>query len=221
MLAGLFVFSILALSPAVADACSCMLRASCESIWSAAAVFEATVVAIEPYAGTPIDHPGGSFIQQERLVRLRDVRKWIGEPADVVITGSGGGDCGYEFKPGVRYVIAAYNRRFDSRLGISICSPTRPVAEASELLAYLDSLSQPSPGARVFGTVVVRQSQFDATRTNEGVAGARVSLAGPATRSTETGADGKYLIDRLPPGQVPRCPSICRIIGRSLRRSRP
>jgi len=52
-----------------------------------------------------------------------------------VATGLGGGDCGYFFDVGVKYVVYAYGP--DSALGTGICSLTGPASDPSSGLADL------------------------------------------------------------------------------------
>jgi hypothetical protein len=57
-----------------------------------------------------------------------------------IVTGAGGGDCGYAFRSGVAYVIYAY-KNSEGRLETGICSRTRPLTEAAEDVAYFHGLA--------------------------------------------------------------------------------
>jgi hypothetical protein len=75
-----------------------------------------------------------------RAVTLEVRRVWNGAPGDTVrvLTGTGGGDCGYPFEEGEEYVVFA--DRFDGFLVSSICSHTTDVKQAG---AIRDSLGTP------------------------------------------------------------------------------
>lgn len=56
-----------------------------------------------------------------------------------IFTGRGGGDCGYPFKVGERYLVYAYGNP-DEGWYAHICSRTRVAANATEDFAYLTKL---------------------------------------------------------------------------------
>jgi hypothetical protein len=57
-----------------------------------------------------------------------------------ILTGYGGGDCGYQFQVGIEYVIYAY-KNSAGRLETGICTRTRPLAEAAEDVKYIREMS--------------------------------------------------------------------------------
>ena len=57
-----------------------------------------------------------------------------------IVTGQGGGDCGYAFELGVDYVIYAY-KNSEGRLETGTCSRTRALAQATEDVAYFRAMS--------------------------------------------------------------------------------
>jgi hypothetical protein len=57
-----------------------------------------------------------------------------------ILTGYGGGDCGYQFQVGIEYVIYAY-KNSAGRLETGICMRTRPLAEAAEDVKYIREMS--------------------------------------------------------------------------------
>lgn len=71
-------------------------------------------------------------------VRLRVERVWKGSPrAEVrILTGRGGGDCGYQFEVGQSYLVYAYKWR-EAELGTNICQRTAKLSEASGDLRVL------------------------------------------------------------------------------------
>ena len=57
-----------------------------------------------------------------------------------LMTEPSGGQCGYPFRAGEKYVVYAYRYEGDAKLWASICSRTHPVGEADEDLRYLERL---------------------------------------------------------------------------------
>lgn len=201
-LTGIIVgLSILGLWPAAADACKCFTGPeACSGIAEADAIFEATVASIETRSRSL---PDSTVTHQERVVRLRDVRGWRGRVADVVVTGIGGGDCGYDFQVGVRYVIVGDRNESDGLVRTGVCSMTSPLAQAGAMRDYVESLSAPSTGGRLWGTVATQKpwAPGDGTpREPKPVANVRVTITGPAEASVTTGPDGRFSFDTLPPG---------------------
>ena len=106
--------------------------------------------------------PSTSPFPASRLVRFRVDQSWREEvPREVQVrTGSGGGDCGYTFIKGVRYLVFA--RRNGEQLNTSICSPTKPISDAGEDLEYLKTAFKPSVAGRIFGRVTFQRTDHDA-----------------------------------------------------------
>jgi hypothetical protein len=91
------------------------------------AVFSGTVVAIDK-------KPGDLYV----AVRFKIEESWkvtLSKEA-TVFTGQGGGDCGYKFEVGQRYLVYAY-RYNDADLGTNICQRTASLIEAAEDLKVL------------------------------------------------------------------------------------
>jgi len=184
---ALIVLVLFAGSADRAEACSCMGGIPiCQSFWTTPAVFSAMVLEV-----TPVPNPPGQDFMPQRVARLQVEQTWKGNLSGIVevSTGSGGGDCGYDLVVGMRYLIYAHPR--DGRLGVSICSRTKPLAEAAEDLAYLKSAFQPSAVGRVFGSVrYQRQKPEDPDRP---IAGYGVLLRGPDREwKATTNAGGRY-----------------------------
>jgi hypothetical protein len=186
--------------PRAAEGCSCALGIPpCRTVWNAAGVVEATVASIETVQGPPMSEKGPPI--RERLVRLQDVRTLTGESTDVVATGFGGGDCGYDFRVGTRYLIVTHKRSTDGRATTSICSPTQPAAWSGPLKSYFENLSRPSPGATLSGTVRLLRGLTDLSgRPNVPVAGVRMLLDGPVQQRAESNRNGEFNFARLPAG---------------------
>jgi hypothetical protein len=185
-----------------ADACSCAMSGPpCQAAWSTDVVFAGVVRSIES-----VDHPdlGGPY--QARRVRFDVDRGFRGIASAVadVGTGTGGGDCGYRFEVGKRYLVYAW-RSPDGRLTTGICSRTRPIEAAQDDLKYLASIPPASPGARVYGRVteIERDPGDDVTVDYGPVEGLLVSVQGTTfTLDATTNGDGRYEITGVPPGKA-------------------
>ena len=89
-----------------------------------------------------------------------------------VATGMGGGDCGYDFKTGERYLVYGNPNKIPTTAGersitvlssgpavtapltTSICSRTRPLAEATDDLELIRAANARKPEKRIFGRVL-------------------------------------------------------------------
>ena len=135
MLGFLALLGALWMAPACETGfCSCVgPRGVPSSAASADAVFTGRVVRVRNVMN------GG---RQMRRVTLRVDRAWKGVDARtvVVMTGSGGGDCGFPFRRRQSYLVYA-NGPPGEVLGVGICGRT---AEVSRAAADLRELGQPS-----------------------------------------------------------------------------
>jgi hypothetical protein len=195
---GVLLLALLILAPARVEACTCMLGAPvCETFWKTDVVFAGEVLEV-----TPIPNPAGEGFMPHRRVRLRVMQAWRGTVGDTVevTTGAGGGDCGYDFKQGISYLVYAHSR--EGALTTGICSRTRPLAQAGDDLAYLKTALQPSAAGRIFGTVQYQRTQEDVNQPPRLIANYRVELTGAGkTRTASTGADGRYEFTGVPAGR--------------------
>ncbi len=192
---------LLAALPREVAACSCMPSGPpCQGYFQSDVVFVGTVRSIEVRKARL---EGIESLVDRRFARfsIDGASGGLQGPETVVVTGTGGGDCGYDFKVGERYVVYAYRGK-DGSLGTGICSRTRPVAEAAEDLAYLAAIPATGAGARVFGTVGYWEPDAASGRQTEvPVADTQVLVRGAAgVFSGITGADGRYTIAGVPPG---------------------
>src|SRR5438270_9015897 len=118
-----------------AFACECAgTRPACQEYWEATAVFTGTV--IESHRITVND---GGYSHEMRAVHLSIDQSFRGvEGAEVeVLTGLGGGDCGFGFRQAQQYLVYAYRSDSDGKLYTSICTGTRSVSEAANDLTYI------------------------------------------------------------------------------------
>src|SRR5688572_15022207 len=134
----------LALVPAIAlllevppvRACMCVPPDSpLAEMTASAAVFVGVVISQEG----PHRIPAGedAFTLSHRTFRFNVIAAWKGVsgPEASVRTGSGGGDCGYDFRVGETYLV--YASQWRDTLGTSICTRTTPLSQARVDLAEL------------------------------------------------------------------------------------
>jgi hypothetical protein len=70
-----------------------------------------------------------------------------------VVTGFGGGDCGYGFERGERYLVYAQHRAGGDSLYAGICSRTARLADAADDLAYLRARDRAERVAGIEGQI--------------------------------------------------------------------
>ena len=186
---------------ATADACSCMtIGPSCQAAWTVDAVFAGTVRSIDPAADAAGRVPGATpmtvqfDIDQAFINSSRGPVQLVYEPLST---------CDFRFVAGRKYLVYA-SKDPDGRLRASICSRTRPLAEAVKDLEYLTALPQPGRG-RVYGRV---NEWVQHPADPHGVDGGPVENAvvtvrtATTTRDLTTDRDGRYEMTGLPPGPV-------------------
>ena len=102
---------------------------------------------------------------------IEESLKGINQKTVDVATGGGGGDCGYPFKSGERYLVYAYKSEgaaldasisrtviggssgMAAPLTANICSRTRPLSEATDDIELIRALNLGRPQTRIFGQV--------------------------------------------------------------------
>jgi protocatechuate 3,4-dioxygenase beta subunit len=138
------------------------------------------------------------------------------QSADVeVITGWGGGDCGYGFKLGQRYLVYAYREEGGKRLSTGICTRTRLLTEADDDFAFFRTVPTSNANGLVFGTVGKRNHEWkEGEKWYKPVADAELTIEGEGRQyqaqsdsqgnfRVENVVPGKYLVKlKLPPGLI-------------------
>jgi hypothetical protein len=203
---GFFVaFSLAAAlaAPRPADACSCMdAGPACQAFWKTDAVFDATVESIDDAVHAD-RAPDGVPLAAQRRVTLKVRQAWKGVtpgPLDVFTTESGT-SCGYDFKPGRRYLVFAFRNARDGRWMVSLCSATREYDGSGDEAAFLASLAEPARGGRIFGTVKAYERQFDQEHSSrERNIEVRITLSGAGKEWTAISRGGTYEFTALPSG---------------------
>jgi hypothetical protein len=192
-------------SPRVASACSCMPAGPpCQAYFETDAVFTGTVTAIAirkgPIEGIP---PDQLFDRRFVQISVERIGKGVQGAGVEVRTGMGGGDCGFDFKVGQRYVVYAYRGK-DGSLSTGICSRTRALSDAAEDVAFFSALPAARSGALVSGTITHWEyaPESHGTVGYGGVADVQVLVRGSAgVFSGMTDAEGRYFINGVPPGK--------------------
>jgi len=199
--APVLAMGLIAATPASGVACSCgeIAGPPCEATWKAEAVFVGTVRSI-----VDVDHDAYERPYLSRLVTV-DVERAFANAAPgplELVTGRGGGDCGYQFAVGRRYLIYAGKTPI-GRWSVSICSRTRPIEKAQEDLEYLATVPAVGLGARVFGRIHHWQRDpFEEETVDYGpLEGLVVNVSGAGlSRDAVTDRHGRYEITGLPLG---------------------
>lgn len=196
--------AMLMLAPLADDALACSCAQSgppCQAAWTADVVFSGTVRAIDR-----IESSAGDLTFDRVRVTFEVEQGYISAPSRVVEvrTGSGGGDCGYSFKIGKRYLVYGWNRPATG-LTTGICSRTRPIEEAAEDLRYLKTIPPKGTGARVYGRINEwRRDPAEEQGADYGpLEGIRVSLESPTMQmDAVTDANGRFDVKNVPVGKA-------------------
>jgi hypothetical protein len=136
------------------------------------------------------------LVPPNRIVRLRvsEALSGVLPQAEVdVVTGMGGGDCGFPFETGKEFFVYA-DRNPEGTLRTHICSRTRPVAQAAEDLAYLRAAA----GTPETGRLTVRTS-YPGFSARPGIQ--IIAEAAGERHSAVTNAAGDAVFENLPPGE--------------------
>jgi hypothetical protein len=210
----LLVFLALAIVqsiPTDIKACSCVRPSPpCQAYRGASAVFVGSVTGAETVSIERDVYAIGKgrekITEKEKVFRflLEQVYKGVEGLETQVQTGPAlGGDCGYPFKNGERYLVYAYR---DSKTGVlhtSICSRTAAVSDASDDLNFLRGLPESASKTRISGTVRRYINEHDTTgfRRTQSLPSVKVIVSSQGKRyEAVTNDDGVYQLVGLPPG---------------------
>jgi len=122
------MFGILAVAANPSWTCSCDTPTPLEALEKADAVFKGTAIRVEHRRSTP----AANWLGEGVIVTFRVSGSWKGIDRSIttLITGGGGGDCGFEFVVGTEYVVFAYKVKH-STLATHICTPTAPAGTSA------------------------------------------------------------------------------------------
>lgn len=194
-------------APRPAEACSCyhsnVQCGAAGDFWKTQAVFVGRVLSIENLAPRSLPRFFG-----RRKVRVRVVEGFrgtaAGQPDVSVLTGSGGGDCGYPFRVGEEYLVYASRNEESGELTTGICSRTRKAEDASTDIEYsrLAAVGR-APAGRVLGEVWLRQSDIGglAPSPDRPMRGVHVQLQKAASVMTAVSDEhGGFIVEGPEPG---------------------
>lgn len=203
----LFIFAafvIFSCAPEV-SACSCLgERPACEEFGAAKAVFIGKVIgAKEQRQERNDDGSTTNYDVGEIYFKVEEAFQGVKGTRVVIHSGTGGGDCGYWFQRGQRYLVYAYGASQDS-LGTNICTRTRLLEHADEDLAFLRNLPRKGIGARIYGSVAaaLKDPKSNGSRTAKPLDGVIVKIEGPRhTFEAVTDGNGQYEVSGIPAGK--------------------
>jgi hypothetical protein len=197
----LFITLVLLLATTMALACSCadMGAGVCQTYWETPAVFSGRVVQIDDVKrGTEESY----FLTKKVKFAVIDAFRGVtGETLDIY-TGSGGGDCGYNFELNESYLVYAWDN--EGKPSTGICSRTRRLTDAAADLAYIRGLADAKPGGRVYGLVrqYLAQRENDERKPNPSIPNIPVFIENEKNRfETVTDSSGDFRIDGIPAGK--------------------
>ena len=198
LLLGIVIVVLLA-SPR-ANACTCAGNSPpCDSFGTASAVFSGTVIS-ERVSEQPkqTDRNEVEIDWAPRAVKFSIEQAYSGVTGTEVevFTGRGGGDCGYSFRSGQRYLVYAY--RYKDKLTTGICTRTRLFTQATEDLAFLGTLSSARPGVTIYGGISLGDARKDEPLSPDIL----ITIEGESQRKEiRPDAEGRYRVSGLPPGK--------------------
>src|SRR5271169_1153250 len=113
---------LMPLASETAFACSCAgSRLACEAFGQSEAVFVGKVAASREEA---YNLQGGQAIRRRVTFDVIENFRGTREPKVNLVTGIGGGDCGYPFRLGEMYLVYAYRNDDSGTLESNICTLT-------------------------------------------------------------------------------------------------
>jgi len=182
-----------------ARACDCAGSPQpCEAFWQIDAVFTGTVISVERGEGT------AKYQTPQLFVRLQIADIFRGElvGSEVeVITGMGGGDCGYHFERGKQYLV--YASKFENHLHTGICTRTRLLSEAADDLKFFYNMPAVGSGSIILGSVhrYLLPLEDDERYRVTPLSSVKVTVDGLGKHfEAETDRDGKFEFTQLEPG---------------------
>jgi hypothetical protein len=190
--------------PTSLQACSCIRTAPvCQAAWTSDAVFLGKVTSVSGWLERMLF---GSFQQKHVMFEVAENFNGLSDKTIEIVTGTGGGDCGFPFQEGHEYLVYASHSTETRSLYAGICSRTAPAERAAADLVYLRSLAKGGPPSRIFGFVTgyspgVGIELRYAERAPHPIANVPIHLESEvASRRTFTDSLGNYTFDGLPAG---------------------
>lgn len=195
---------VILLTASSAFSCSCISNGPpCQSFGNTAAVFIGTPTEVKQTTAK-LTSSDEEYPQRLFTFQVQEPFRGVNTAQIEVRTGMGGGDCGYNFRLGERYLVYASFDAANGLYGTSICTRTRPVSDAAEDLEYISGLKDRAPGATLSGelrryrrNLETEEMQQLGTLTN-----IKISITSEGRSfTTRTDDHGRYQLNRLEPGQ--------------------
>jgi hypothetical protein len=164
--------------------------------WAAAAVFLGTAV-----ASREEERGKDSFARRVVTFQVEEAFRGADPGTLEVRTGMGGGDCGYNFEIGSRYVVYASKNEKTGSLYAGICLPPKLASEAARDLDYARRIAMGEQGATLYG-IAIRNTHTDVEdyEGHDPMSGLKVTVEGSGSkREVLTDAEGRFEIGGLPP----------------------
>lgn len=198
------VFAVIMCAPLAAFACSCISeQPSCQAFGSARAVFVGKVTGAREQRERK-NADGTTTTYQVGEIYFNVEQSFLGVKSSRVVihSGTGGGDCGYWFLKGQRYLVYAYGSSMTT-LTTTFCTRTRRLEDADEDLNFLRTLPRKGSGVRIYGVVaaVLKDPKSSNSNTHKPLSGVTVKVIGKRTFDAVTNAEGEYELTGLPPGK--------------------
>src|SRR6185503_15892835 len=96
------------LSPSAAFSCTCIISGPpCQTFGNTPAVFVGTPIEVKETTGNLTEGQGREYAQRIFTFRVDEPFRGVNAAQIEVRTGMGGGDCGYRFNLGERYLVYA------------------------------------------------------------------------------------------------------------------
>lgn len=188
-----------------AQACDCAASGPpCQSFWKTDAVFSATVIS---KSVTTVE-TGNESLPREQLIAVKllvedTFRGSLGGNDVEIVTGMGGGDCGYNFEKGKKYLV--YASEWHGRLYAGICSRTRPLNQADEDLAYFRNLPAENSGSNIRAKVLNHTPPLNETDKTYGLNPMEnvkiIAESGDQKYEGHTNASGQVEFRNVTPGK--------------------
>ncbi len=189
--------------PGSALGCSCVsLSSYCDNTWAdGEVIFVGTVaakIALQEQFEDGIQRLTDYEVRFSAVDLLRGASKL--DKTMSVYTGSGGGDCGYPFAVGSRYLVYAFQS--GGRLTTGICSQTAPAAMVSATIRELTMLRDHGSTDSLFGNIGVAPNglSFESLLTIKPLANMTVHARGKNSVhfSALTDGQGGYAFASIP-----------------------
>ncbi|HEU4390294.1 MAG TPA: hypothetical protein VFV34_21000, partial [Blastocatellia bacterium] len=173
------LFALL-ISPAAAEACSCVGSATvCSAYANADGVFVGFVQRVETPANRPRERVGDLEVTQITYVQVERAFKGIDQPE--VVFRSFNTSCDVTYKEGQRWLFYAGYDPKSKTWSIGYCSRSRLVDAAVDDLRYLEALPVSGKHSRISGSVFhLENDPVEGLSRPEAVAGVKVTIAGMA-----------------------------------------